>query len=76
MKDYCTCGFQRIDETFFSGGSVYCQACRQPLCCDFTLIDPTMEPHPAEITDKAVFACWAHWNGVAALAVAHAVAAK
>ena len=69
MMDYCTCGRRRIDETFLSGGIVYCIACRQPLCCDVVHLDPAVEPHPAEITDKDLFACWAHWNGIDATAL-------
>ena len=76
MKDYCTCGFRQIDQTFLSGGLVYCLDCRQPICCDVVPINPkAVAPHPAEVCEEGLFACWPHWHGVAALAVAHAVAA-
>ena len=71
MKDYCTCGVRRIEQTFLSGGIVYCVDCRQPLCCDVVHFDSTVVPHPAEITDKDYFACWAHWNGIEATAISH-----
>ena len=73
MKDYCTCGFRRVEQTFLSGGFVFCTKCRRHLCCDVVPTDPAVEPHPAETCDEERFACWSHWNGVAALAVAHSV---
>ena len=30
MKDYCTCGFRRIERTFLSEGIVFCTDCLQP----------------------------------------------
>ena len=71
MKDYCTCDFRLSEQTFLSGGIVFCLDCGQPLCCDFAPIDPAVEPHPAEVCEEGRFACWAHWNGVEALALAH-----
>ena len=76
MKDYCTCEFRRIEQTFLSGGVVYCIDCRQPLCCDVVHINPTVKPHPAEVTNEDSFACWEHWDSVVDLAVVHAVGAK
>ena len=76
MKDYCTCGIRRIDQTFLSRGFVFCVDCRQPLCCDVVLSHPTVEPHAAEVGDGHHFECWRHWDSVANLSVSHAVAAK
>ena len=71
MKDYCTCGFRQIDQTFLSGGFVFCRDCAQVLGCDVGPIDPVVGPHPAEVCEEGVFACWAHWHSVAALALSH-----
>ena len=71
MQDYCTCGFRWVDQTFLSGGLVFCVDCRQPLCCDVVRMDPTVDPHPAEIANEERFACWRHWDSVANLAVSH-----
>ena len=71
MKDYCTFGSRQIERTFQIEGILYCLDCRQPLCCDFVLIDPSLEPHPAAICDDGRFACWSHWNGDPARANAH-----
>ena len=73
MKDYCTCGFRRIEHTFLSGGSVNCSDCRQPICCDVVRTDPTVETHPAETRNEGRFACWQHRYGVADLVGAHAM---
>ncbi len=69
MKDHCTCDFRRIEQTFSSEGIIYCVDCRQPLCCGIVLIDPRVEPHAAEFGDEEHFACWAHLNSVANLAL-------
>ena len=75
MKDYCNCGFRRIEETFLSGGIVYCVDCRQPLCCDVVQLDyPTVAPHPAEVfLDEGHIACWAHLNSVVNLTVSSSI---
>ena len=72
MKDYCSCGFRRIEQTFLTGGVVYCVDCREPLCCDAVLFNPTVETHPAEIANEDRFSCWRHWDSVADLVVSHA----
>ena len=71
MKDYCTCGFRRIEQTFLGDGIVFCSDCRQPLCCDVAHLDPTVEPHPVAIADENHATCWRHWNGVEATALSH-----
>jgi hypothetical protein len=67
MKDYCTCGRRRIDETFLSCGLVYCGQCKEPLCCDGSLLDPSLQPHAAEVTDGETAFCWAHRTAVEVL---------
>ena len=72
MKDYCTCGLRRIEQTFLNGGVIYCEDCRQPLCCDVvTKHHSPAEPHPAEVRDAESFGCWRHWDSVADLGVSH-----
>ena len=42
MMDYCNCGRRRIDETFLSGGLIFCIQCKQALFCDVTVLDPRL----------------------------------
>ena len=67
MMDYCTCGRRRIDETFLSGGLIYCIQCKQALCCDATILDPTLGPHAAEVADGETVFCWPHRAAVEVL---------
>ena len=60
MKDYCTCGFRRVDRAFLSAGLVYCSNCDKPVCCDTVRLDAEMEPHAAEIVHDEYFSCWRH----------------
>ena len=71
MKDYCTCGIRRIEQTFLGEGIVYCSDCRQPLCCDLVLNDPRVETHPAENRNEGRFTCWQHQYDVAGEALSH-----
>ncbi len=76
MKDYCTCGFRRVEQTFLSGGFVLCVTCREPLCCDVVPIEARVEPHAAELAIDEHFTCWPHSDSVANLAVCHRVAVR
>ncbi len=67
MMDYCTCGRRRTDKTFLSCGLVYCVQCKQPLCCDMTLLDSTFGPHAAEAADGEMVYCYAHREAVEVL---------
>ena len=62
MKTYCTCGIRRIEQTFVSGGVVFCIACKHPVCCRAALGDPAIRPHAAEVAVGQRFECWAHRN--------------
>ena len=66
MKDYCNCGSRKIEQTFLSGGIVFCVDCSQAVCCAAVGIgNRRIAPHPAELANGTHFACWPHSDGVA-----------
>ena len=72
MKDYCTCGFRRIEHTFLSEGFLFCSHCEKQVCCGTVSLDKDAKPHGAEIAHKDHFVCWLHHrDGVADLKAIH-----
>ena len=65
MEEYCTCGFRRIDQAFFTADHVYCSNCDQAVGCDVTALDDTVKPQPAEMTGGVLLLCWHHYYGLA-----------
>ena len=61
MDDYCTCGFQRIDQALFDGDHVHCSSCRKVICCDVATLDNDgAKPHAAVMAAGQHFLCWRH----------------